>query len=77
MINPLSGKNWAHRHSGEFRVKFIKFLLNAGLQWSASYRGTTNKADDGKVAAQNPQPGSLVPQGSIIKLEIYQVQTKR
>ena len=29
MINPLSGKNWAHRHSGEFRVKFIKFLLNA------------------------------------------------
>ena len=29
MINPLSGKNWAHRHSGEFRVKFIKVLLNA------------------------------------------------
>ncbi|MCX5816333.1 MAG: PASTA domain-containing protein [Proteobacteria bacterium] len=52
-------------------------LANAGLQWSASYRGTTNKADDGKVAAQNPQPGSLVPQGSIIKLEIYQVQTKK
>jgi beta-lactam-binding protein with PASTA domain len=52
-------------------------LANAGLQWSTSYRGTTNKADDGKVSAQDPQPGSLVPKGSIIKLEIFQMQTKK
>ena len=52
-------------------------LANVGLQWSTSYRGTTNKADDGKVAAQDPQPGSLVSQGSIIKLQIYQLQTKK
>jgi beta-lactam-binding protein with PASTA domain len=52
-------------------------LANAGLGWSASYRLTTNKADDSKVASQDPQPGTLVPKGSVIKLEIYQAQTKK